>query len=67
MAVTGAGAQVCGFDLISLKQRDIPYLRRKLGIVFQDFQLLPDQSVLQNLWLVLKATGWEKEAAEKLN
>ena len=58
-------ATVCDYNLSELKAAEIPYLRRKIGIVFQDFQLLPDQSVLQNLWLVLKATGWEKEAAEK--
>ena len=61
LAVSGAGAQVCGFDLISLKQRDIPYLRRKLGIVFQDFQLLNDRSVYENLKFVMKATGWSDE------
>ena len=61
LAVNGAGAQVCGFDLISLKQRDIPYLRRKLGIVFQDFQLLNDRSVYENLKFVMKATGWNDE------
>ena len=58
-------ATVCDFNLSELVANDIPYLRRKIGIVFQDFQLLPDQSVFQNLWLVLKATGWEKESADK--
>ena len=52
-------ASVCGFDLTNLKQRDIPYLRRKLGIVFQDFQLLSDRSVFNNLKFVMKATGWK--------
>lgn len=53
----GAG-QVVGFDLKALRERDIPYLRRKLGIVFQDFKLLPDRNVNNNLRFVLKATGW---------
>ena len=46
------------FDLATLKEKDIPYLRRKIGIVFQDFQLLPDRNVSQNMLFVLKATGW---------
>lgn len=50
---------VVDFDLETLKDRDIPFLRRRLGIVFQDFKLLPDRSVFQNLEFVLKATGWE--------
>ncbi len=48
------------FDLIELKTKQIPYLRRSIGIVFQDFQLLMDRNVLQNLYFVLKATGWKK-------
>src|SRR3954470_23263113 len=55
-------ATVCGFNLLSLKQREIPFLRRKLGIVFQDFQLLGDRSVYENLRFVMKATGWRDEA-----
>lgn len=56
---------VAGFDLANLKPSKIPYLRRKLGIVFQDFQLLTDRNVLQNLLFVLKATGWkDKQAME---
>jgi len=47
-----------GFDLKTLKEDDIPFLRRKLGIVFQDFKLLPDRTVNGNLEFVLKATGW---------
>jgi cell division transport system ATP-binding protein len=50
---------VAGYELSKLKQRDIPLLRRKLGIVFQDFQLLTDRSVYDNLEFVLKATGWK--------
>jgi cell division transport system ATP-binding protein len=57
---------VSGFELESLKEKDIPYLRRKLGIIFQDFQLLTDRSVEQNLSFVLKATGWKnKELIDK--
>jgi len=50
---------VAGFNLLKLKKREIPLLRRKLGIVFQDFQLLTDRSVNDNLEFVLKATGWK--------
>ncbi|NBQ48261.1 MAG: ATP-binding cassette domain-containing protein, partial [Sphingobacteriia bacterium] len=62
---TGTCAKVCGYDLTLLKQREIPFLRRKLGIVFQDFQLLSDRSVFNNLKFVMKATGWEDEAKIK--
>lgn len=54
---------VAGFNLRRLKKRDIPQLRRKLGIVFQDFQLLTDRSVHDNLEFVLKATGWTNKSA----
>jgi len=50
---------VVGFDLENLKEKQIPFLRRKLGIVFQDFKLLIDRSVFNNLVFVLKATGWK--------
>lgn len=62
-------ATVCGFDLVHLKRRDIPALRRRLGIVFQDFQLLSDRSVYDNLKFVMKATGWRDEAKirERIN
>ena len=50
---------VCGYDLRRLRTKDIPYLRRKLGVVFQDFQLLTDRSVEKNLEFVLRATGWK--------
>ncbi|MFA6276130.1 MAG: ATP-binding cassette domain-containing protein [Pedobacter sp.] len=53
----GTGA-VAGFNLKNLADKDVPYLRRKLGIVFQDFQLLSDRTIEQNLEFVLKATGW---------
>ncbi|MCK9220129.1 MAG: ATP-binding cassette domain-containing protein [Bacteroidales bacterium] len=52
-------ARVAGFDLRKLRTRDVPYLRRKLGIVFQDFQLLMDRSVNENLFFVMRATGWK--------
>jgi len=48
----------CGYDLDKIADKEIPYLRRKLGIVFQDFQLLTDRSVEQNLQFVMRATGW---------
>lgn len=54
-------ATICGFDMTNIKKRDIPQLRRKLGIVFQDFQLLNDRTVAQNLEFVLRATGWENK------
>ncbi|RKN79864.1 cell division ATP-binding protein FtsE [Ulvibacterium marinum] len=50
---------IVGYDLKLLKEKDIPYLRRKLGIVFQDFKLLPDRNIKNNLLFVLKATGWK--------
>ena len=52
---------VAGYNLSKMKKRDIPYLRRKIGIVFQDFQLLTDRSVYANLEFVLKATGWKNK------
>lgn len=54
--------QIAGFDLKKLAEKDIPYLRRKLGIVFQDFQLLSDRTVEKNLEFVLKATGWNDKS-----
>ena len=52
---------VAGFDLTDISRKEIPYLRRKLGIVFQDFQLLDDRNVEANLEFVLRATGWYDE------
>lgn len=56
---------VAGFQLEKIKPNEVPFLRRKLGIVFQDFQLLTDRTVYQNLEFVLKATGWYQEKAIK--
>lgn len=65
---SGTG-NICGHDLKSLKDKDIPFLRRKMGIVFQDFQLLTDRTVSDNLLFVLKATGWKekKKMEAKIN
>jgi len=53
---------VAGFDLAKIKKKEIPFLRRKLGIFFQDFQLLTDRTVNENLAFVLKSTGWKNKA-----
>ncbi|MCL4162210.1 UNVERIFIED_CONTAM: hypothetical protein GTU68_015761, partial [Idotea baltica] len=53
---------IVDFNLKTLKEKDIPFLRRKLGIVFQDFKLLPDRNINQNMLFVLKATGWKDKA-----
>lgn len=58
--LTGEG-MIAGFDLRRLRRRDIPYLRRRIGIVFQDYQLLTDRNVFMNLYYVMKATGWKRE------
>lgn len=55
-------AQVAGFDLSRLRPKQIPFLRRKIGVVFQQFQLLPDRTVYENLLFVLKATGWKQKS-----
>jgi cell division transport system ATP-binding protein len=55
--------RIVGFNLKTLQEKDIPFLRRKLGIVFQDFKLLPDRNVNKNLQFVLKATGWKDQAS----
>ncbi|MBD5277896.1 MAG: ATP-binding cassette domain-containing protein [Bacteroides sp.] len=55
----GEKANVLGYDLLNIKRRQVPFLRRDIGIVFQDFQLLPDRSVYENLAFVLRATGWK--------
>lgn len=56
-------AKVCGYDLKKLKDKHIPFLRRKMGIVFQDYRLLEDRTVEENLVFVLKATGWKDKKA----
>lgn len=53
--------EVVGENLVGLKTKQVPFLRRKLGIVFQDFQLLSDRSIHDNLFFVLKATGWDSK------
>lgn len=58
-AIDAGEAQVCGFDLVHLKHRQIPTLRRQIGIVFQNFRLLKDRNVHDNLAFVLRATGWK--------
>lgn len=67
--LAGGRGEVCGFSLEGLRDKDIPFLRRKLGVVFQDFQLLMDRSVEENLRFVLKATGWkdEKRISERIS
>lgn len=59
LKLKNGNGNVCGFNLEKLKRSEIPYLRRKLGIVFQDFELLMDRTVHENLHFVLKATGWK--------
>nr|WP_298991978.1 ATP-binding cassette domain-containing protein [uncultured Polaribacter sp.] len=56
---------IVGFDLKKIKEKDIPFLRRKIGIVFQDFKLLNDRNVFDNLEFVLKATGWKNKEERK--
>lgn len=62
-------AMVLGYDLKTIRRKQVPFLRRKMGIVFQDFQLLTDRSVYENLQFVLKATGWKNksEIDERIN
>ena len=57
---SGSGT-IAGYSLTNLKKKEIPYLRRQLGIVFQDFQLLMDRTVIQNMYFVLRATGWKNK------
>ncbi|MBL7883371.1 MAG: ATP-binding cassette domain-containing protein [Bacteroidia bacterium] len=64
--LTEGSGVIAGFDLSKIKRKEIPFLRRKLGVVFQDFQLLSDRTVNDNLMFVLKATGWnDKQAMQK--
>jgi cell division transport system ATP-binding protein len=62
LPVSEGEAHVVGYDLSKIKRKEVPYLRRKLGIVFQDFQLLTDRSVNENLLFVMKATGWSNKS-----
>lgn len=57
----GEKAEVLGYNLLGIKKKEVPYLRRSMGIVFQDFQLLPDRSAMSNLRFVLEATGWKSK------
>ncbi len=61
LSLSGGNGSIVGYDLEKLKEREIPSLRRKLGVVFQDFKLLPDRNVYDNLAFVLKATGWNNK------
>ncbi len=63
LPLTEGKGNIVGFDLNGLKEKNIPFLRRKLGVVFQDFKLLNDRTVIENLKFVLKATGWKDKAA----
>ncbi len=63
--VKSGNIQLMEYDLRKIKRKEIPYLRRKLGIVFQDFQLLTDRTVIKNLEFALKATGWKKKSEIK--
>lgn len=62
LPLTQGEGSIVDYNLATLKEKEIPYLRRKLGIVFQDFKLLPDRSIKENLLFVLKATGWAEKA-----
>jgi len=62
LPLTQGEGSVAGYSLNNLGAKEIPFLRRKMGIVFQDFQLLMDRTILQNLYFVLLATGWKNKA-----
>lgn len=57
--------EVAGFSIHEISRTQIPYLRRKLGIIFQDFQLFPDRSIAENIYFVMKATGWKDKSKMK--
>ena len=67
LPLEGTHAMALDYNLLKLRRREIPYLRRKVGVVFQDFQLLSDRNVEENLMFVLKATGWKDKRAMKSN
>lgn len=60
-SIDAGEAIVCSFDVAHIRKKDIPLLRRKIGIVFQNFRLLPDRNVYDNLYFILRATGWKKK------
>ncbi len=60
LPIDSGKAEVCGFDLMKMRNRKVPRLRRKIGMIFQDFRLLSDRSVYSNMEFVLRATGWRK-------
>lgn len=61
LPIADGQAVVLNYDLPNLRRRDLPYLRRRMGIIFQDYQLIPDRSVEENLLFVLRATGWKNK------
>jgi len=65
LPLTDGVGKVVGFDLNAMNWKKVPFLRRKLGIVFQDFQLLTDRTVNENLYFTLRATGWKNESEIK--
>jgi cell division transport system ATP-binding protein len=65
LPLTMGRMEVAGFSIDKIKATEVPMLRRKIGIIFQDFQLFPDRSVTENLMFVLKATGWKEKSKMK--
>jgi cell division transport system ATP-binding protein len=65
LPIASGEAQILDYNLSTLRRKQVPYLRRKLGVVFQDFQLLTDRNVEENLLFVLRATGWKDKNAMK--
>ncbi|MBQ7531164.1 MAG: ATP-binding cassette domain-containing protein [Paludibacteraceae bacterium] len=65
LPIASGEAHILDYDLAKLRRKQVPYLRRKLGVVFQDFQLLTDRNVEENLLFVLRATGWRDKNAMK--
>ena len=65
LTIESGKGSIVGFDLTELKDKQIPLLRRKIGVVFQDFKLLPDRTIFDNLSFVLKATGWKEKGKIK--
>ena len=65
MPINNGEAIVLEYNLTTIKRKEIPFLRRKIGVIFQDFKLLPDRSVVKNLEFVLKATEWKNKKKSK--